>query len=77
AAKTDEVVFIDDKFKSPELLEKLHQPCLRASLVFPVKNGKKIFGVLNLATSSKRHKFNRENIASIARLVKMVDTVLS
>lgn len=76
AAKQGTVIFIDESFKQPRLLSRLHQPQLRASLTVPLKSGNRVFGVLNLSTKSKKHKFNKENIKSIIQLTKMVDSAL-
>ncbi len=76
AAKEDEILFIDQNFKNPRLLPRLHKPRLSASLMVPIKAGKSVFGVLNLSTEDPRHKFSKENINSIIQLAKMVDSAL-
>ncbi|MFH1062125.1 MAG: PocR ligand-binding domain-containing protein [Candidatus Omnitrophota bacterium] len=76
AAAHNKVIFIDQNFKQPRLLSRLHQPQLSASLTVPLKSGNKVFGVLNLSTQTKKHKFNSENINSIMQLSKMVDSAL-
>jgi hypothetical protein len=76
AAAHGKVIFIDQNFKQPRLLSRLHQPQLSASLTVPLKSANKVFGVLNLSTETKKHKFNQENINSIMQLTKMVDNAL-
>ncbi len=76
AAKENEILFIDNSFKNPRLLSRLHKPRLSASLMVPIKAGECVFGVLNLSTEDPAHKFNKENINSIIQLAKMVDSAL-
>ncbi|MBU1043065.1 MAG: PocR ligand-binding domain-containing protein [Candidatus Omnitrophica bacterium] len=76
AAVEGKVIFIDQNFKQSRLLSRLHQPQLSAALTVPLKSNNKVFGVLNLSTQVKKHKFNQENINSIMQLTKMVDSAL-
>jgi hypothetical protein len=76
AAKQAQVVFIDENFKQPRLMSRLSQPQLSVSLTVPLKSADKVFGVLNLSTRAKEHKFSSENINSIVQLTKMVDSTL-
>ncbi len=75
-AKEDKVLFVDEGFKNPRLLSRLHKPKLSASLMVPIKTGNSVFGVLNLNTENPEHGFNKENINSIVQLAKMVDSAL-
>jgi len=70
-------IFVDEDFKEPRLQARLHQPQLQASLSVPLSSGKNTFGVLNLSTKKKNHKFTRETINSIIQLTRMVDTALN
>ncbi|MBU1087516.1 MAG: PocR ligand-binding domain-containing protein [Candidatus Omnitrophica bacterium] len=76
AAERGKVIFIDQNFKQQRLLRRLNQPQLSAALTVPLKSGNRVFGVLNLSTQAKKHKFNQENINSIIQLTKMVDSAL-
>lgn len=76
AAKEDKVLFVDENFKNPRLLPRLHKPRLTASLMVPIKTGETVFGVLNLNTKFPKHQFSKENINSIVQLAKMVDSAL-
>lgn len=76
AAQNGKVIFIDQNFKQARLLSRLHQPQLSAALTVPLKSGNRVFGVLNLSTETKDHKFTQENINSIIQLTKMVDSAL-
>ncbi len=76
AAKENEVLFIDDEFNNRNLVGRLHQPDLKASLIVPIKSKDKVLGVLNLSTKNKEHKFTKESINSIVQLAKFVDTAL-
>ena len=75
-AQEDQVLFVDQGFKNPRLLSRLHKPKLSASLMVPIKAGNSIFGVLSLNTENPVHSFNKENINSIVQLAKMVDSAL-
>ena len=76
AAKSGDVIFIDDNFNQPRLLSRLHQPQIKASLTVPLKSADRVFGVLNLSTKEEKHRFSPENINSIIQLAKMVDSAL-
>lgn len=75
-AKEDKILFIDESFKNPRLLPRMHKPNLSASLMVPIKTGDSVFGVLNLSTENPIHKFDKGNINSIIQLTKMVDSAL-
>ncbi|MFH2137602.1 MAG: PocR ligand-binding domain-containing protein [Candidatus Omnitrophota bacterium] len=77
AAKEQKVVSIDSRFAQERLMLRLHQPQLKAALIVPIKKGKNVFGVLNLSTSNKDHKFNRKNNNSIIQLADFVGGVFS
>ena len=75
-AKEDKVLFIDQDFENPGLVNRLHNPNLKASLMVPIKNKNLVFGVLSLSTAEKKHRFNKENINSVVWLTKLTNNVL-
>ncbi|MCP4650094.1 MAG: GAF domain-containing protein [PVC group bacterium] len=76
AAQKDKVLFVDNHSVSDRLSSRLHQPKLRASLIVPLKRGDKVFGVLNLSTEEKDHKFTKDNNKFVVQLGKFVNTFL-
>ncbi len=76
AAQENRVLFIDDACIEPSLKARMHVPGLKASLIVPIRDKNRIFGVLSLSTRDKKHKFSKENVKSIGHLVKMVDRAL-
>ncbi len=74
-AKEDKVLFIDKDFENSGLINRLHNPNLRASLIVPIKNKNLVSGVLSLSTAEKKHRFNKENMNSIILLTKLINRV--
>jgi len=78
AAEREEPLFIDQSRPDQGLAERMTNPGLQKAFLLPFKVKNKLFGVLNLASSSLENRaFSSQNLDTVRGLARLVETTLS
>ncbi|MFC1667445.1 PocR ligand-binding domain-containing protein [Candidatus Omnitrophota bacterium] len=70
-AKNEKPLLIDGSLKDSRIKNRLKRPYIKSSIIYPLKVGNRIFGVLNLNNIKGKKTFNSETLDLVGNLTRL------